>query len=109
VITPAIPEPLSGSAYFVSHGGEAFPDLTIVLKGYGVTVDLIGSTQIKAGVTTSTFKAAPDVPINSSHRRVDGGDGPSKLEAGTTRGGDGAGSSRRRRQKAAHARQSVGT
>jgi hypothetical protein len=65
VITPAIPEPLTGSAYFVSHGGEAFPDLTIVLKGYGVTVDLIGSTQIKAGVTTSTFKAAPDVPFES--------------------------------------------
>jgi hypothetical protein len=65
VITPAIPESLEGPAYFVSHGGEAFPDLTIVLKGYGVTVDLVGSTQIKNGVTTSTFKATPDVPFNS--------------------------------------------
>ncbi len=65
VITPAIPEPLEGNAYFVSHGGEAFPDLTIVLKGYGVTVDLVGSTQIKNGITTSTFKATPDVPFNS--------------------------------------------
>ena len=65
VITPAIPEPLEGPAYFVSHGGEAFPDLTIVLKGYGVTVDLVGSTSIKNGVTTSTFKSTPDVPFNS--------------------------------------------
>jgi hypothetical protein len=68
VITPAIPVPLTGNAYFVSHGGEAFPDLTIVLKGsgnYDITVDLVGSTQIKNGVTTSTFKATPDVPFNS--------------------------------------------
>ncbi len=68
VITPAIPVPLEGPAYFVSHGGEAFPDLTIVLKGsgaYPITVDLVGSTQIKNGVTTSTFKATPDVPFDS--------------------------------------------
>jgi hypothetical protein len=36
-----------------------------VLKGYGLTIDLVGSTQIKKGVTTTTFKATPDAPFSS--------------------------------------------
>ena len=64
-VTPVLPVPLSGPAYFVSHGGEAFPSLIVVLQGYGVTVDLVGSTFIsKAGITSSTFKQVPDVPIS---------------------------------------------
>lgn len=46
-------------------GNEAFPSLTMVLQGYGVTIDLVGSTFIKKGITSSTFKATPDVPFNS--------------------------------------------
>jgi hypothetical protein len=66
VITPVLPVPLEGPAYFVSHGGEAFPSLTMVLQGYGVTVELVGTTFInKAGVTSTTFKTVPDVPFNT--------------------------------------------
>ncbi|HZL47681.1 MAG TPA: hypothetical protein VFC30_01550, partial [Solirubrobacteraceae bacterium] len=48
------------------HGGEAFPSLIVVLQGYGVTVDLVGTTFIsKAGITSSTFEAVPDVPVST--------------------------------------------
>ncbi len=65
--TPIVPEPLTGPAYFVSHGGEAFPSLIIVLQGYGFTIDLVGSTFIneKTGITSSTFKTVPDVPVGT--------------------------------------------
>jgi hypothetical protein len=65
--TPVLPVPLTGPAYFVSHGGEEFPDLIIVLQGYGATVHLIGSTYInpKTNITSSTFKAIPDVPVGT--------------------------------------------
>jgi len=65
-VVPNIPEPLSGPVYFVSHGGEAFPSLEIVLQGYGVKVVLVGATYIsKSGVTSTTFKAIPDNPVTS--------------------------------------------
>jgi hypothetical protein len=65
-ITPILPVPLEGPAYFVSHGGEAFPSLIVVLQGYGVTIDLVGTTFIsKAGITSSTFKTVPDQPVTS--------------------------------------------
>jgi hypothetical protein len=64
--TPIIPVGLSGPAYFVSHGGAKFPELVIVLSGYGVTVQLHGETFINsAGITSSTFHTIPDVPIGT--------------------------------------------
>jgi hypothetical protein len=64
--TPLLPVALEGPAYFVSYGGEAFPSLIMVLQGYGVTVDLVGTTFInKHNVTSSTFKTVPDQPVSS--------------------------------------------
>ncbi|HEY5194001.1 MAG TPA: hypothetical protein VIJ39_09060 [Solirubrobacteraceae bacterium] len=65
-ITPLIPVPLTGPAYFVSYGGAKFPELVIALQGYGVTLDLHGETFInKAGITSSTFHTVPDAPVGS--------------------------------------------
>jgi hypothetical protein len=65
-VTPVLPVPLEGPAYFVSHGGQRFPELIVVLQGYGVTVYLEGETFIsKAGITSSTFRSVPDVPVGS--------------------------------------------
>ncbi|HTC59649.1 MAG TPA: hypothetical protein VK691_05955 [Solirubrobacteraceae bacterium] len=65
-LTPLIPVPLEGPAYFVSYGGAKFPELVVVLQGYGVTLDLHGETFIsKAGITSSTFRTVPDAPVGS--------------------------------------------
>jgi NHL repeat len=66
VHTPILPVPLQGPAIFVSHGGEAFPSLTMVLQGDNVTIDLVGTTFIsKAGITSTDFKAVPDQPFST--------------------------------------------
>jgi hypothetical protein len=66
-VTPLLPVKLEGPAYFVSHGGEAFPSLIVVLQGDGVRVDVTGTTFIndKTSITSSTFKTVPDLPFNS--------------------------------------------
>jgi hypothetical protein len=70
-VTPILPVALTGPAYFVSQGGAKFPELVVVLQGYGVTVELHGETFIsKAGITSSTFAQVPDVPVASFELRL---------------------------------------
>ncbi len=65
--TPVLPNPLSGPAYFVSHGEAKYPELVIVLQGDNVTIDLHGETALikKGTILTTTFNAVPDAPFSS--------------------------------------------
>src|SRR6202035_1200115 len=64
--TPLLPVPLTGPVYFVSHAGLKFPELVIVLSGYGTTIQLHAETFISPqGVTSSTFRTVPDAPVGA--------------------------------------------
>jgi hypothetical protein len=64
-ITPILPVPLEGPAYFVSHGGEAFPRLIVVLQGYGVPINLVSSTLITKKGSPIQPSRQTQQPINS--------------------------------------------
>jgi hypothetical protein len=66
VHTPILPVPVEGPVYFVSYGGQKFPEVVLVLQGDGVTVDLHGETNIKEGVTSAIFRSVPDVPFETA-------------------------------------------
>jgi hypothetical protein len=72
--TPTLPGTLTGPVYFVSHGGAAFPDLDLVLKGDGVTVILVGNTNISKNITHTTFATLPDAPITSFELKLPTGE-----------------------------------
>jgi hypothetical protein len=64
-VTPVLPVPMKGPAFLVSHAGEAFPSLELVLEGDGVRTIVEGKTDIKHEITTTNFEATPDVPVSS--------------------------------------------
>jgi hypothetical protein len=63
--TPLLASPLAGPAYLVSHGGEEFPQLVMILQGEGVRINLVGSVLVRKGITSVTLKSVPDAPISS--------------------------------------------
>lgn len=66
VHTEVLPVPLEGSAILVSYGNAKFPEGVLVLRGYGVTVELHGETFVSPkGETSVTFPSTPDVPFES--------------------------------------------
>jgi hypothetical protein len=65
VQTPVLGQPLRGPAYLVSHAGAEFPHLELVLQSEGVKIILDGKTDIKKGITTTSFESLPDAPFTS--------------------------------------------
>ena len=63
--TLLLPGKLTGPAILVSHGGESFPSLELVLQADGVRVIVVGKTDIKKGITTTNFATTPDAPVSS--------------------------------------------
>jgi hypothetical protein len=73
VFTPVLPKKLTGPAFFVSHGGAAFPDLDLVMTGNGVQIILVGHTNISKGITTTNFASTPDVPVTKFEMNLSNG------------------------------------
>jgi hypothetical protein len=65
VHTPILRAALSGPAYLVSRGGDAFPQLELVLQGEGLLLNLSGTLQIRKGTTRLVFESLPDAPFTS--------------------------------------------
>lgn len=64
-VTPVLPNVMKGPAILVSHAGEEFPSLELVLEADNVRVIVEGKTHISHKITTTDFESTPDVPVSS--------------------------------------------
>lgn len=64
-VTPVLPNVMKGPAILVSHAGEEFPSLELVLEADNVRVIVEGKTHISKKITTTDFESTPDVPVSS--------------------------------------------
>ncbi len=73
--TPTISGTFTGPAYFVRHGGAAWPELIVVLQGRGRRHGRSARRNVhqQTGVTSSTFNTVPDVPVGSFELKLPAG------------------------------------
>jgi hypothetical protein len=64
-VTPVLPNVMTGPAILVSHAGEEFPSLELVLEADNIRVIVEGKTHITKKITTTDFESTPDVPVSS--------------------------------------------
>ena len=72
VVTPVLPEPLSGPVYIVQQAANPLPKLAVFLDGL-VSIRLEAQNQIQHVQIVNTFDGVPDVPITSFELRINGG------------------------------------
>jgi hypothetical protein len=66
VMTPVLSTPLSGPVYLVASGGAGYPELSMILRSQGVSIDVGGAVDIsRQRVVSAAFRMMPDIPIGS--------------------------------------------
>ena len=63
--TPLLPGKLQGTPTTSPTAGKPSPISTWCMEANGVRVILVGKTEIKKGITTTTFATTPDAPVSS--------------------------------------------
>lgn len=81
-VTPLLPNPLRGAAYFVRNPARRLPDVVVQLRG-DVAFDLVGKVLITRDLRlTTTFDTIPDVPLSRFTLTLPAGNGPVGASAG---------------------------